>query len=64
MRVNIKLTIIALLCTLLLLSITLAQNYDQVTINVNVTEEAIIEITPDTATFNQVTPGDVIFQIH
>jgi len=55
------LIVIASLCALLLPSLVMAATNDTVTINVNVSEAAQIEVSPDTATFNLVTPGDVGF---
>ena len=53
---KLKIVIVLLLTFISISSIALA-NPDTVTINVNVSEAAQIEVTPDTATFNQVTPG-------
>jgi len=57
MNTKIIISIIALLGVLSLPSIVLASASDTVTINVNVSVYALIEVSPKTATFNQVTPG-------
>jgi len=54
------LLIIGLLSALLLPSLVSAAN-DNVTISVNVSESAMIEVSPDIATFNQVLPGVIAF---
>ena len=55
------LIVIASLCALLLPSLVMATTNDTVSVNVNVSEAAQIEVSPNTATFNLVIPGDVGF---
>jgi len=55
------LSILIILTGILLLPVLTFAADDTVTINVNVSLSAIIEVTPDTITFNQVAPGIVTF---